>query len=245
MEIMGNKQPIAVVTNGNLVIKEAIKEVLPNVAHRFCACHLYHNACEAIKNSKFLDGLKHLIYGALATLCFTLCESASKNRDDFMEIRDDIFGLIQKLKKRHDPDSNVLSNVCLVSDPTVVKTKGVPRQIDGRQNLDTRVVDTSLRSKKYKRRCSNINNVHKSGQPNSHDIGKTCQPNPIDSVKFQNQHLNGLPVYPTFVEFCIPPYHPYNGTPLYQSYSPYYYNVSNENLFWNGGVHDLNGNRKQ
>ncbi|XP_016167999.1 protein FAR1-RELATED SEQUENCE 5-like [Arachis ipaensis] len=367
MEIMGNKQPIAVVTDGDLAMREAIKEVLPNAAHRLCAWHLYRNACEAIKNSKFLDGLKHLMYGnffpeeferrwhnliseyglsgnewlqktygikemwassylndkffggirttsqcegihsliknyiskkcyllelihnfnealtqyrtnellsdfkslfttpvlttclqdiekqaadiftrsmfkevrceieeagklnvthsvsnnevkvrinkyrqprrecevqydkatkkfacdcrlfksrdipcchifctmrhdhidiipdtlvctrwtknakkdyvcsvtsaetdseniagirygALATLCFTLCESASKNRDDFMEIRDDIFGLIQKLKKRRDPDSNVLSNVCMVGDPTVVKTKGAPRQ---------------------------------------------------------------------------------------------------------------------
>ncbi|KAL4356062.1 hypothetical protein AHAS_Ahas09G0049100 [Arachis hypogaea] len=367
IEIMGNKQPIAVVTDENLAMREAIKEVLPNAAHRLCVWHLYRNACEAIKNSKFLDGLKHLMYGnffpeeferkwhnliseyglfenewlqktygikemwassylndkffgeirttsqcegihsliknyiskkcyllelihnfnealtqyrtnellsdfkslfttpvlttclqdiekqtvdiftrsmfkevrceieeagklnvvthsvsnnevkvrinkyrqperecevqydkvtkkfacdcrlferrdipcchifcimrhdhidiipdilvctrwtknakkdyvclvtstetdseniagirygALATLCFTLCESASKNRDDFMEIRDDIFGLIQKLKKRRDPESKVLSNACMVGDPTVVKTKGAPR----------------------------------------------------------------------------------------------------------------------
>ncbi|RYR08241.1 hypothetical protein Ahy_B05g075816 [Arachis hypogaea] len=373
MEIIGNKQPIAVVTDGDLAMREAIKEVLPNVAHRLCAWHLYRNACEAIKNSKFLDGLKHLIhdhidiipdtlvctrwtknakkdyvcsvtsaetdsenidgirYGALATLCFTLCESALKNRDDFMEIRDDIFGLIQKLKKRRDPDSNVLSNACMVDDPTVVKTKGASRQnrwavksrkcshytrcghtirrwpelysrdilhtghhqssdelndaksyseeetthqsndesnvqsVDHRCFSDngtnklatqknkngvkatehTRVGDTSLRSKKYKRRCSNRHNVHKSEQPNNHDTGKTCQPNPIDLVKFQNQHLNGLPVYPTFPGFSVPPYHPYNGTPLYQSYSPYYYNVPNGNLFWNGEVHDVNENRKQ
>ncbi|KAL4343821.1 protein FAR1-RELATED SEQUENCE 5-like [Arachis ipaensis] len=63
MEIMGNKQPIAVVTDGDLAMREAIKEVLPNAAHRLCAWHLYRNACEAIKNSKFLDGLKHLMYG--------------------------------------------------------------------------------------------------------------------------------------------------------------------------------------
>ncbi|RYR74058.1 hypothetical protein Ahy_A02g008660 [Arachis hypogaea] len=72
------------------------------------------------------ENIADIRYGALATLCFTLSELASKNRDDFMEIRDDIFGLIQKLKKRHNPDSNVLSNVCLVGDPTVVKTKGAP-----------------------------------------------------------------------------------------------------------------------
>ncbi|RYR72760.1 hypothetical protein Ahy_A02g006975 isoform B [Arachis hypogaea] len=63
MEIMDNKQPIVVVTYGDLAMREAIKEVLPNAAHRLCAWHLYRNACETIKNSKFLDGLKHLMYG--------------------------------------------------------------------------------------------------------------------------------------------------------------------------------------
>ncbi|XP_015945863.1 protein FAR1-RELATED SEQUENCE 5-like [Arachis duranensis] len=491
MEIMGNKQPIAVVTDGDLAMREAIKEVLPNAAHRLCAWHLYqferrwHNLiseyglfenewlqktygikemwASSYLNDKFFGGIRttsqcediekqaadiftrnmfkevrceieeagklnvvthsvsnnevkvrinkyrqlgrecevqydkvtkkfacdcrlfesrgipccHILcimrhdhidiipdtlvctrwtknakkdyvcsvtstetdseniagirYGALATLCFTLCESASKNRDDFMEIRDDIFGLIQKLKKRRDPESKVLSNACMVGDPTVVKTKGAPRlnrwaiksrkcshctcrghtirrcpelysrdvlhtshhqssdelndvksyseeetnyQSNDESNVqsvdrryfsdngtnklatqknkngvkatkDTRVDDTSLRSKKHKRRCSNIHKAHKSGQPNNHDIGKTCQPNLIDHVKLQNQHLNELPVYPTFSGFSVPSYHPYNGTPLYQSYSPYYYNVPNENLFWNGEVHDLNKNRKQ
>ncbi|KAL4294178.1 hypothetical protein AHAS_Ahas18G0202100 [Arachis hypogaea] len=284
-------------------------------------CHIFctmrHDHIDIIP-----DTLVCTRYGALATLCFTLCESASKNRDDFMEIRDDIFGLIQKLKKRRDPDSNVLSNACMVGDPTIVKTKESPRQnrlavksrkcshctrhghtirrcpklysrdilhtghhqssdelndvksyseeetnhqsnhennvqsVDHRYfsdngtnklatqknkngvkaTEDTRVNDTSLKSKKYKRRCSNIHNAYKSGQPNNHDTGKTCQPNPIDPLKLQNQHLNGLPVYPTFPEFSIPSYHPYNGTLLYQSYSPYYYNVANGNLFWNGEV---------
>ncbi|RYR61419.1 hypothetical protein Ahy_A04g018592 [Arachis hypogaea] len=239
------------------------------------------------------ENIAGIRYGALVTLCFTLCESASKNRDDFMEIRDDIFGLIQKLKKRRDPDSNVLSNACMVGDPTVVKTKGVLRQnrwaIKSRkcshcirrghtirrcpelysrdvlhtghhqssdelndeksyfeeeinyqsndESNDTRVDDTSLKSKKYKQ--------IKSGQPNNHDTNKICQPNLIDPMKLQNQHLNGLSMYSTFPEFSIPLYHPYNETPLYQSYSPYYYNVPNENLFWNGEVHNLNENRKQ
>ncbi|KAL4329555.1 hypothetical protein AHAS_Ahas13G0311800 [Arachis hypogaea] len=36
MEIMSNKQPIAMVTDGDLAMREAIKEVLPNAAHRLC-----------------------------------------------------------------------------------------------------------------------------------------------------------------------------------------------------------------
>ncbi|MED6150741.1 hypothetical protein PIB30_119200 [Stylosanthes scabra] len=67
-------------------------------------------------------------YGALATLCFTLCDKASKYRDDFMEIRDDIFGLIIKLHNRHSPNAKLPSTSNLVDDPSVVKTKGAPRQ---------------------------------------------------------------------------------------------------------------------
>ncbi|XP_015944684.1 protein FAR1-RELATED SEQUENCE 5-like [Arachis duranensis] len=67
-------------------------------------------------------------YGALATLCFSLCDKASKHRDDFMEIREDIFGLIMKLHKRHNPNDKLPSTANLVGDPSVVKTKGAPRQ---------------------------------------------------------------------------------------------------------------------
>ncbi|KAL4394063.1 hypothetical protein AHAS_Ahas02G0114500 [Arachis hypogaea] len=67
-------------------------------------------------------------YGALATLCFTLCDKASKHRDDFMEIREDIFGLIVKLHKRHNPNEKLPSIANLVGDPSIVKTKGAPRQ---------------------------------------------------------------------------------------------------------------------
>ncbi|RYR05926.1 hypothetical protein Ahy_B06g085749 [Arachis hypogaea] len=261
--------------------------------------------CSVTSTETDSENIAGIRYGALATLCFTLCESASKNRDDFMEIRDDIFGLIQKLKKRRDPESKVLSNACMVGDPTVVKTKGAPRL--NRWAVKSRKCSHCTRRGHTIRRCpklysrdvlhtshhlssdklndvksyseeetnyqsndeSNVQSVDrryfsdngtnklatqknkngvkatKSGQPNNHDIEKTCQPNPIDLVKFQNQHLNGLPVYLTFSGFSVPSYHPYNGTPLYQSYSLYYYNVSNENLFWNGEVHDLNKNRKQ
>ncbi|KAL4394065.1 hypothetical protein AHAS_Ahas02G0114700 [Arachis hypogaea] len=63
LEIMGNKHPTAVVTDGDLAMRGAIREVMPNATHRLCAWHLHRNACEAIKNSKFLHGLKHLMYG--------------------------------------------------------------------------------------------------------------------------------------------------------------------------------------
>ncbi|KAL4343839.1 hypothetical protein AHAS_Ahas11G0118500 [Arachis hypogaea] len=63
LEITGNKHPTAVVTDGDLAMRGAIREVMPNATHRLCAWHLHRNACEAIKNSEFLHGLKHLMYG--------------------------------------------------------------------------------------------------------------------------------------------------------------------------------------
>ncbi|MED6181753.1 hypothetical protein PIB30_022353 [Stylosanthes scabra] len=75
-------------------------------------CESYRNyakdyVCSIATEDTESENIAGIRYGALATLCFTLCESASKNRDDFMEIRDDIFGLIQKLKNRHDPNSKI------------------------------------------------------------------------------------------------------------------------------------------
>nr|XP_025625484.1 protein FAR1-RELATED SEQUENCE 7-like [Arachis hypogaea] len=284
LEIMGNKLPIAVVTDGDLAMRGAIREVMPNAMHQLCAWHLHRNACEAIKTSEFLHGLKHLMttsqcegihslikhyigkkcylldlmhnlneaarqyrtnellsdfkalfsspvlttcfediekeaanifthnmfkeptieykvrydrgtnnfacdcrlfesrgipcshifctmrhdhistipntlihkrwmkdakkeyissltaediesekiarvrYDVLATLCFSLCDKASKHRDDFMEIREDIFGLIMKLHKRHNPNENLPSTANLIGDLSVVKTKGTPQQ---------------------------------------------------------------------------------------------------------------------
>ncbi|XP_052116606.1 protein FAR1-RELATED SEQUENCE 5-like [Arachis duranensis] len=112
-----------------------------------CVC----SVTSAETDSENIAGIR---YGALVTLCFTLCESASKNRDDFMEIRDDIFGLIQKLKKRRDPDSNVLSNACMVGDPTVVKTKGVLRQ--NRWAIKSRKCSHCIRRGHTIRRCPEL-----------------------------------------------------------------------------------------
>ncbi|MED6187811.1 hypothetical protein PIB30_080036, partial [Stylosanthes scabra] len=88
------------------------------------------------------------------------------------------------------------------------------------------------------------NDVHKSGQSNCNDAAKPSQMNTSDFVEFKNQNIVGLSVYPTFSGFSMPPYNAYNGVPVYQSYSPYYYNVSNGIQFWNSGILDPKENRK-
>ena len=50
-------------TDGDRVMKEAIKEVFPNATHRLYAWHLHWNAFENVKNPKFVEDFNGLIYG--------------------------------------------------------------------------------------------------------------------------------------------------------------------------------------
>ncbi|XP_057756270.1 protein FAR1-RELATED SEQUENCE 5-like [Arachis stenosperma] len=62
VEAMGGKSPKAVITDGDLAMRDAIKNVLPDATHRLCGWHLQRNACENIKNPNFLRDFKGLIY---------------------------------------------------------------------------------------------------------------------------------------------------------------------------------------
>ncbi|KAJ1415156.1 MULE transposase domain [Sesbania bispinosa] len=61
-EVMFNKVPKAVVTDGDGAMREAIRSVFPDSLHRLCSWHLHQNACENVKNLKFLEDFKKLIY---------------------------------------------------------------------------------------------------------------------------------------------------------------------------------------
>ncbi|XP_057718797.1 protein FAR1-RELATED SEQUENCE 5-like [Arachis stenosperma] len=62
VEAMGGKSPKAVITDGDLAMRDAIKNVMPDATHRLCGWHLQRNACENIKNPNFLRDFKGLIY---------------------------------------------------------------------------------------------------------------------------------------------------------------------------------------
>ncbi|KAJ1401430.1 MULE transposase domain [Sesbania bispinosa] len=62
LEAMFNKEPKAVVTDGDGAMCEAIRSVLPGSIHRLCSWHLHQNAYENVKNLKFLEDFKKLIY---------------------------------------------------------------------------------------------------------------------------------------------------------------------------------------
>ncbi|KAL4364910.1 protein FAR1-RELATED SEQUENCE 5-like [Arachis hypogaea] len=59
---MGGKSPKAVITDGDLAMRDAIKNVLPDVTHQLCGWHMQRNAYENIKNPNFLRNFKGLIY---------------------------------------------------------------------------------------------------------------------------------------------------------------------------------------
>ncbi|XP_025703976.1 protein FAR1-RELATED SEQUENCE 5-like [Arachis hypogaea] len=62
VKAMGGKSPKAVITDGDLAMRDAIKNVLPDATHRLCGWHLQRNSCENIKNPNFLRDFKCLIY---------------------------------------------------------------------------------------------------------------------------------------------------------------------------------------
>ena len=50
------------VTDGDEVMREVIKAVFPDAAHRLCAWHLQKNATSNIKDSEFCEAFKKCIY---------------------------------------------------------------------------------------------------------------------------------------------------------------------------------------
>ncbi|KAJ1436794.1 MULE transposase domain [Sesbania bispinosa] len=62
LEAMFNKVPKAVVTDRDGAMREATRSVFPGSIHRLCSWHLHLNSCENVKNPKFLEDFKKLIY---------------------------------------------------------------------------------------------------------------------------------------------------------------------------------------
>ncbi|KAK2424288.1 protein FAR1-RELATED SEQUENCE [Trifolium repens] len=59
---MYGKHPKAVITDGDKSMRKAIQVVFPNTRHRLCAWHLHKNAGEHVKDKKFLEEFKSLMY---------------------------------------------------------------------------------------------------------------------------------------------------------------------------------------
>ncbi|KAJ1403277.1 MULE transposase domain [Sesbania bispinosa] len=60
---MKGKLSNSVVTNGDIVVKNAIQKVFPNAYHRLCAWHLMRNATSNVKNTEFTKGFENYMLG--------------------------------------------------------------------------------------------------------------------------------------------------------------------------------------
>lgn len=61
-EAMFHKCPNAFVTDEDCAMREAIRFEFPNASRRLCLWHLQQNAIDNVKNTKFLEEFKSLIY---------------------------------------------------------------------------------------------------------------------------------------------------------------------------------------
>ncbi|RYQ98784.1 hypothetical protein Ahy_B07g086577 [Arachis hypogaea] len=63
LEVMHQKQPKVVITDGDESMKEAIRTEFPNDTHRLCTWHLARIAVSNIKNNNFCAAFKTAMYG--------------------------------------------------------------------------------------------------------------------------------------------------------------------------------------
>ncbi|XP_057453109.1 protein FAR1-RELATED SEQUENCE 5-like [Lotus japonicus] len=85
------------------------------------------------------DIMKMLRRGAISAACNFLSEYGADDSSDFSNVIEDIYKLVMKFQKRRHPNS-AATNLFVIGDPAVVKTKGAPRK---------------KKYKKTKRLCSN------------------------------------------------------------------------------------------
>ncbi|XP_057432376.1 protein FAR1-RELATED SEQUENCE 7-like [Lotus japonicus] len=64
-EAMFNKNPKAVVKDGDLVLRQAIRVVFPNTTHRLCAWYIQQNFVEHVKDPDGLDDFNLFIYATI------------------------------------------------------------------------------------------------------------------------------------------------------------------------------------
>ncbi|KAJ1428168.1 Zinc finger, PMZ-type [Sesbania bispinosa] len=61
--VMKGKCPTAVITDGDVAMRNAIRRVFPNASHRLCAWHLIRNATSNVKNPKVVAEFKRCMLG--------------------------------------------------------------------------------------------------------------------------------------------------------------------------------------
>ncbi|RYR30606.1 protein FAR1-RELATED SEQUENCE 5-like [Arachis ipaensis] len=67
--------------------------------------------------------------GAMASICWKLCDIFSKNSADYREISGELLKLILKVQNKGDAQARLSPTSALIGDPAVVKSKGAPSKV--------------------------------------------------------------------------------------------------------------------
>ncbi|RYR19173.1 hypothetical protein Ahy_B03g063881 [Arachis hypogaea] len=67
--------------------------------------------------------------GAMASICWKLCDISSKNSADYREISGELLKLISKVQNKGDAQARLSPTSALIGDPAAVKSKGAPRKV--------------------------------------------------------------------------------------------------------------------
>ncbi|XLT47047.1 hypothetical protein HN873_039651 [Arachis hypogaea] len=67
--------------------------------------------------------------GAMASICWKLCDISSKNSADYRKISGELLKLISKVQNKSDAQARLSPTSALIGDPAVVKSKGDPRKV--------------------------------------------------------------------------------------------------------------------
>ncbi|XP_057755962.1 protein FAR1-RELATED SEQUENCE 5-like [Arachis stenosperma] len=62
LDVMAQKKPCVVVTDGDKVMRTAIAEVMPTATHRLCGWHLEKNCVQRVKEAEFRKVFRNAIY---------------------------------------------------------------------------------------------------------------------------------------------------------------------------------------
>ncbi|XP_016178440.1 protein FAR1-RELATED SEQUENCE 5-like [Arachis ipaensis] len=75
------------------------------------------------------DIVSTLRCGAMASICWKLCDISSKNSADYKKISGELLKLISKVQNKGDAQARLSPTSALIGDPAIVKSKRAPRKV--------------------------------------------------------------------------------------------------------------------
>ncbi|KAL6840916.1 hypothetical protein ACP4OV_029176 [Aristida adscensionis] len=80
LSAMSHKHPVSVITDGDLAMQSAIRNVFPNSNHRLCTWHIERNMTQNVHDSKIADAFRKFLYDRCTI------EEVERKWDEFMDM---------------------------------------------------------------------------------------------------------------------------------------------------------------